>query len=211
MPCICARLLKPNSFGCWIQTAKVWRKSASVKQTSCTFLEACTICAPLLHYRPLPCSGCTGENVSETSSCVRVTGTLAAAFAAGLLRGGRSGWLNHSGRRSSLQLTSFWQLCCPLCIMRCVFDCVMDPTGDVSSEQSSGCLTGFANFVHLVGHTGWAPLRRASNQDFCLFRVMYPHGVCSFRHPTRQSHLCAKNATEFILQYQARKMDIQFD
>lgn len=117
MPCICAGLLKPNSFGCWIQTAEVWRKSTAVKQASCTFLEACAICAPLLHCRPLPCSECTRENVSETSSCVRATGTLTAAFAAGPLCGGRSGWLNPSVR-SFLQLTSFWQLCCPFCITR---------------------------------------------------------------------------------------------
>lgn len=121
MPCICARLLKSNSFGCWIQTVKVWRKSTAVKQTSCIFLEACIIYAALLHYKPLPCSRCTGENVSETSSCVRVIGTLTAAFAAGLLYGGRSGWLNHCGRRSFLQLTSFWQLRCPFCITRVMF------------------------------------------------------------------------------------------
>lgn len=74
----------------------------------------------------------------------------------------------------------------------------MDPTGDVSSEQSSGCLTGFANCVHLMGHTGWVPLRGASNQNFCLFRVMYPHGVCSFRHPTGQSHLLSMAACSRI-------------
>lgn len=146
-------------------------------------------------------------------SCARVIRILTAAVPGGLLHAGRRGWVNLCGRRSLLQLTSFWELHYPLLHhKRRVFDCVMDPTGDVSSEQASGCLTGFVNCVCLMGRTGWTPLRGASNQNFCLYRIMYPHGFCSFRRPTRQSNLLSVAACNRIyFAISATRMDIQFD
>lgn len=144
---------------------------SSQKQTSCPFLEASNMYSSGAYMSLFHLTGMYRREGFRNVFLCKNGKNPVSCLSWGSVTCRQKGWVNHYGRRSLLQLTSFWELWCLYCIMRDVYWIVKQtPLGmSVENNLQDACLA-LPTVCTLWGITGWAPLRGASNKNFCLYR-----------------------------------------